>query len=101
VTSSAGETDALVNRAVARARGGDAAALHFLFARYVDDVHYCVQSFIADPDEAEAVTRTVFAKLRAAIAGYDEHDTPFSNWLLRVARDAALDHPPRSNGLTA
>jgi RNA polymerase sigma-70 factor (ECF subfamily) len=101
VTCHTVDTRVLVSRAVARARGGDAGALHFLYVRYVDDVQCCVQSIVADSDEAEGITRNVFAKLRGAVARYDERDAPFSAWILRIARDAALDHGPRSKETTA
>jgi RNA polymerase sigma-70 factor, ECF subfamily len=34
----------------------------------------------------------VFAKLITAIARYEQRESPFAAWILRVARNAALDH---------
>jgi DNA-directed RNA polymerase specialized sigma24 family protein len=79
-------------RAVRRARTGDRDALEFLYARYADDAYGCVRSIIDDRDEAEDVTRHVFVKLIRMIGSYEEHEGPFSAWMLRLARNVALDH---------
>lgn len=82
----------LVSDAIARAQGGDAEALHFLYVRYAADVHGYVKSLVRDHHEAEDITQTVFAKLMTAIRGYERREVPFAAWILRVARNAALDH---------
>jgi RNA polymerase sigma-70 factor (ECF subfamily) len=84
--------DDLVSKAVRRAKQGDREALHFLFVRYADDVLGYVRSFVHDHHEAEDITQNVFAKLVTAISKYEERDVPFTAWILRVARNAALDH---------
>jgi RNA polymerase sigma-70 factor, ECF subfamily len=84
--------DELVSKAVKRAKEGDMDALHFLFVRYADDVLGYVRSFVHDHHEAEDITQNVFAKLMTAIRKYEERDVPFAAWILRVARNAALDH---------
>jgi len=84
--------DALVYRAVARAKEGDMSALHFLYVRYADDVCGYVRSIVRNPDEAEDITQNVFAKLMTAIRKYERRDVPFTAWILRVARNVALDH---------
>jgi hypothetical protein len=61
-----------------------------LYVRYADDVQDYVESIVRDRHEAEDITQNVFAKLITAIAGY-ERQGPFAAWLLRVARDAALE----------
>ena len=82
----------LVYRAVDRAKQGDSEGLHFLYVRYSPDVLRYVNSFVHDYHEAEDITQNVFAKLIAAIAKYERRDVPFTAWILRVARNAALDH---------
>jgi RNA polymerase sigma-70 factor (ECF subfamily) len=82
----------LVRRAVARAKEGDAEGIHFLYVRFHDDVLRYVNSFVRDHHEAEDITHNVFAKLMTAIARYEERAVPFEAWILRVARNAALDH---------
>ena len=82
----------IVQQAVQRAQAGDAEGLHFLYARYAPDVHRYVASFVHDHHEAEDITQNVFAKLMSAIKKYEQQDVPFTAWILRVARNAALDH---------
>lgn len=82
----------LTLKAVARAKAGDPEGLHYLYVRYADDVLRYVASFVRDHHEAEDITQNVFAKLVTAIRKYERREVPFDAWLLRVARNAALDH---------
>ena len=82
----------LTQEAVARAKAGDQEGLHFLYVRYADDVLRYVTSFVRDHHEAEDITQNVFAKLMKAIHRYEQREVPFDAWILRVARNAALDH---------
>jgi RNA polymerase sigma-70 factor (ECF subfamily) len=85
-------SDAMVLRAVAAAKAGDISALHFLYVRYADDVCGYVRSIVKDSFEAEDITQNVFAKLLTAIHKYEQREVPFTAWILRVARNVALDH---------
>lgn len=85
-------TTKLTREAVARAKAGDSEGLHYLYVRYADDVLRYVTSFIRDHHEAEDITQNVFAKLMKAIQKYEQREAPFDAWILRVARNAALDH---------
>jgi RNA polymerase sigma-70 factor (ECF subfamily) len=82
----------MVQSAVALAKKGDSEGVHFLYVRYADDVLRYVNSFVKDQHEAEDITQSVFAKLITVIAKYEPRDVPFTAWILRVARNAALDH---------
>lgn len=82
----------LTREAVARAKAGDSEGLHYLYVRYADDVLRYVASFVRDHHEAEDITQNVFAKLMTAIKKYQQREVPFDAWILRVARNAALDH---------
>lgn len=93
------ETIRKVNLAVARAKEGDREALRFLYVVYVHNIYGYVRSLVRDDHEAEDVTQHVFAKLMTAVAKYDDRGVPFFAWLLRLARNAAIDHL-RSNRLT-
>jgi RNA polymerase sigma-70 factor, ECF subfamily len=84
--------ETLLAEAIAAAKAGDVSALHFLYVRYADDVRGYVESIVRDRHEAEDITQTVFAKLLGAIARYERREAPFAAWLLRVARNAAVDH---------
>ena len=87
------ETDTeLVIRAVERAQGGDREAFGFLYARFADDVKGYLRSILGDVHEAEDVTQQVFVKLFGAIGKYEQREVPFFAWILRVARNMALDH---------
>lgn len=82
----------LVSQAVRRAQAGDREALGFLYARYADNVYGYVRSIVHDTHEAEDVTQQVFAKLIKVIGKYEEREVPFFAWVLRVARNLAVDH---------
>lgn len=82
----------LTREAVTRAKAGDREGLHYLYVRYADDVLRYVTGLIRDHHEAEDITQNVFAKLMTAINKYEERAVPFDAWILRVARNAALDH---------
>jgi RNA polymerase sigma-70 factor, ECF subfamily len=86
------DDDGLLSRAIARAKEGDPSAVHFLYVRYADDVQGYVQSIVRNRHDAEDVTQIVFAKLMTVIGQYEQREVPFSAWILRVARNAALDH---------
>jgi RNA polymerase sigma-70 factor, ECF subfamily len=86
-----GESD-LVRRAVVALKQGDRSALHYLYVRYADDVCGFVKSIVRDEHEAEDITHNVFAKLITAIHRYEPREVPFAAWILRVSRNAALDH---------
>jgi RNA polymerase sigma-70 factor, ECF subfamily len=81
-----------VAQAVARAKSGDDEALRFLYVRYADNVYGYVRSIVRDDYEAEDVTQHVFAKLMTVLPKYQERTVPFAAWILRVARNVAVDH---------
>jgi RNA polymerase sigma-70 factor (ECF subfamily) len=87
-----GSPDPVVYRAVARAKEGDPEAVRFLYLRYADNVYSYVRSIVRDEHEAEDVTQHVFAKLITVIGKYEQRQVPFAAWILRVARNVALDH---------
>jgi RNA polymerase sigma-70 factor (ECF subfamily) len=78
--------------AVARAKEGDQEALRFLYVSYSHNIYGYVRSIVRDEHEAEDVTQHVFAKLMTTIVKYDDRGVPFFAWLLRLARNVAIDH---------
>ncbi len=84
---------------MARAKEGDQEALRFLYVTYVHNIYGYVRSIVRDDHEAEDVTQHVFAKLMTAIVKYDDRGVPFFAWLLRMARNLAIDQL-RANRLT-
>jgi RNA polymerase sigma-70 factor (ECF subfamily) len=86
------ETAREVRFAIARTKEGDRDALRFLYVRYSDNVYGYICSIVRDEQEAEDLTQHVFMKLITVIVQYQDHGIPFSGWLLRLARNVALDH---------
>jgi RNA polymerase sigma-70 factor (ECF subfamily) len=82
----------LERQAIAAAKRGEWDGIHYLYARYADDVLHYVRSIVRDHHEAEDITHNVFAKLITAIHRYEERAVPFAAWITRVARNATLDH---------
>ena len=85
-------SDALLLKAVRRAKEGDRDALRFLYVRYADNIYGYVRSIVRDEHAAEDLTQDLFAKLPTALARYEPRSVPFAAWMLRVARNLALDH---------
>jgi RNA polymerase sigma-70 factor, ECF subfamily len=73
-----------------RIAGGDREALAGVYTRYSHGIYGYIRSIVLDPHEAEDLTQQVFIKLMTArqtsFSGAD-----FSAWLLRVARNTAVD----------
>ena len=84
--------EALVAAATERAREGDEDALRLLYLLYADNVFGYVLAIVSDEYDAEDITSEVFARLPRALSHYRVSATPFAAWLLRVARNASLDH---------
>lgn len=86
------DRDPAIAEAVQAAQTGDEEALRFLYLRYKDNIYGYVHSILRDEDEAQDVTQQVFLKLISVIHRYEPRSVPFTAWLIRVARNAALDH---------
>lgn len=84
--------DETIGRAIARAREGDLDALHFLYVRHADDVHGLVSGLVHDPVAAERITQEVFCTVGSAILRYEQRESSFASWLLRIARRTAVHH---------
>ena len=84
--------DEAINRAVIAAKAGDMEAIRFLYTRYKDNVYGYVLSIVREQHEAEDCTQQVFMKLISAIHKYEPRAVPFTAWILRVARNIAIDH---------
>jgi RNA polymerase sigma-70 factor (ECF subfamily) len=84
--------DGLLLKAILRAKEGDRDALRFLYVRYADNIYGYVRSIVRDEYEAEDITQHLFSKLSFALSRYEPRSVPFAAWILRVARNLALDH---------
>jgi RNA polymerase sigma-70 factor, ECF subfamily len=88
-------------RTIGRAADGDRDALQDLYLRYSGPVYRHVRGVIRDEHEAQDITQLVFLKLIAALPVYDERHGPFRPWLLRVARNLAIDQIRRRRAVPA
>jgi RNA polymerase sigma-70 factor, ECF subfamily len=86
------DRDPAIESAVARAQADDMEAIRFLYLHYRNNIYGYVLSMLRDPHDAEDVTQQVFLKLISAIRRYQAREVPFTSWILRVARNAAVDH---------
>jgi RNA polymerase sigma-70 factor (ECF subfamily) len=86
------DAEALVAAATSRARDGDEDALRLLYLLYADNVFGYVLAIVHDEHDAEDITSEDIARLPRALTHYRVSGTPDVAWLLRVARNAALDH---------
>src|ERR1700759_3064629 len=86
------DAEGLVAAATKRAGEGDDDALRLLYLLFADNVFGYVVSIVRDEHDAEDITSEVFSRLPRALSHYRSGATPFAAWLLRVARNAALDH---------
>jgi RNA polymerase sigma-70 factor, ECF subfamily len=77
-----------------RAAGGDPGALAGIYRRYSPGIYGYIRSIVLDAHEAEDLTQQVFIKLMTARADFAGPD--FAPWLLRVARNTAIDSLRRS-----
>jgi RNA polymerase sigma-70 factor (ECF subfamily) len=93
------ETREKTRLAVARAKEGDQEALRYIYITYSHNIYGYVRSIVRDDYEAEDVTQHVFAKLMTSLVKYDDRGVPFFAWLIRLARNVAIDHL-RANRLT-
>jgi RNA polymerase sigma-70 factor (ECF subfamily) len=77
--------------AIARVKAGDREALGLLYELYASHVRHFAHWMLGDPDAADDVTQTVFERLLTKAHLYEPRAAPFETWLLRVARNVALD----------
>ena len=89
---SRGADTKLVRQAIDRAQRGDYSGQRFLYVRFAPEVFRYVSAIVDDHHEAEDITHNVFAKLLSNIGLYESREAQFGTWILRVARNASLDH---------
>jgi RNA polymerase sigma-70 factor, ECF subfamily len=92
VGPAARKDDRAVAHAIAQAKLGNMSAWRYLYVTFEGDLYRYVNSIVRNPADAEDITQSLFLKLMKAIAKYEPRQVPFRAWLMRVARNAALDH---------
>jgi RNA polymerase sigma-70 factor (ECF subfamily) len=88
-------------RAVRQVLDGDPEGFTYLYSRYSGPVYSYVCSIVRDRDDAADVTQQVFLKLMTAFPQYDVRRARFAAWILRVARNAAIDWLRESRGVSS
>jgi RNA polymerase sigma-70 factor (ECF subfamily) len=78
--------------AIERAMAGDTSGLADLYLRYAPGVHVYLRRTLLNERDAEDVTQQVFLKLTGSLRTYDRDRAEFSAWVLRVARNTAIDY---------
>jgi RNA polymerase sigma-70 factor (ECF subfamily) len=86
-------------RVVGAARAGDREAMGELYVLHAPAVRAHVLRVVRDLDDADDVTQQVFAKLLTNIDRYRPGEAPFIVWVLRVARNTAIDHVRHARAL--
>jgi RNA polymerase sigma-70 factor (ECF subfamily) len=86
------DRDPAIAAAVRRAQCGDMDAFRFIYLRYKNNVYGYVLSIVRDEHDAEDATQHVFLKLMSVIRSYQARKVPFTAWLIRVARNVAVDY---------
>jgi RNA polymerase sigma-70 factor (ECF subfamily) len=86
-------------RVVGAARAGDRQAMSELYVLHAPAVHAHVLRVVRDVDDADDVTQQVFAKLLTSLDRYRPGEAPFIAWVLRIARNAAIDHLRQARAL--
>ncbi len=81
-----------LQRLVQRASEGDGEAFGKLYDRYLDVVYRYVYYKVGNAAEAEDLTSQLFMKAWEAMPRYQWREIPFSHWLMRLARNAVIDH---------
>ncbi len=81
-----------LRRCVAAASAGDRDAVRDLYVSHAAEVHAYVLRIVGDRHDAEDVTQQVFAKLLTSLDHYRPGEAPFMAWVLRIARNVAIDH---------
>jgi RNA polymerase sigma-70 factor (ECF subfamily) len=88
-------------RLVQCAGRGDRDALDDLYVRYAPPVHRHVLRIVGDEHEAQDVTQLVFVKLMGKASRYEEQRGDVSVWILRIARNLAIDEVRRRRPVPA
>lgn len=86
---------------VARAARGDSTAFAELYEQCAPGVRRYVGGIVWDRWDADDVTQEVFVKIFLGLSQYDPSRASFSAWMLRIARNAAIDHLRRSRSRPA
>ncbi|HEY5383156.1 MAG TPA: sigma-70 family RNA polymerase sigma factor [Candidatus Paceibacterota bacterium] len=71
--------------------GGDEPAFAELTRRHLSGVYSFIARFIGNAEEADDITQETFLKAWKSLKKYDRQTSKFKTWLLRIARNSAID----------
>ena len=77
---------------VQRAMNGDQQAFGHLYQHYLEPIYRYIYFRVGDVADAEDLTEQIFIKAWEALPQYKPQSGKFSNWLYRIAHNAAVDH---------
>jgi RNA polymerase sigma-70 factor (ECF subfamily) len=84
-----------------RAAQADPGAFAPLYLQYRDRVYAYLRTRTRRPEDAADLTQQVFMQALAALPRYRSRGAPFAAWLLRIARNVAINHRKRQRQLVA
>lgn len=76
---------------IEQARRGNGDAFAEIYCRYARRVFHYVLTYTETVDDAADLTQHVFLRVFEALPRYRQQGAPFSAWLFRIARNAAID----------
>jgi RNA polymerase sigma factor (sigma-70 family) len=71
---------------------GDEAAFGMLTARHLGGVYTFALRLVGDSAAAEDIAQETFLKAWKSLKKYDERSSKFKTWMLRIARNTAIDY---------
>ena len=92
--------DAGNDDAIAEAARRDPSAFRVLYERHWPSVYRYLRSRTATDDDAADLAATTFERALAGVRGYRPGPSGFRAWLLRIARNAAIDASRRRRATT-
>jgi RNA polymerase sigma-70 factor, ECF subfamily len=86
-----GEADEESGELVVLAKGGDKEAIERLWALHESELHVHLSRYLRDPGDVAEAAQEVFILMVKALPDYEVRETQFRFWLLRIARNHAID----------
>jgi RNA polymerase sigma-70 factor (ECF subfamily) len=71
--------------------GGEEPAFAELTGRHLGGVYSFIARFVGNAEEADDITQETFLKAWKSLKKYDSRTSKFKTWLLRIARNSAID----------
>src|SRR3712207_5745285 len=75
----------------ARAKAGDERAIERLWQLNERELHLHLSRYLRDPRDVAEAAQEVFIRMVKALPDYEVRDVAFRFWLLRIARNHAID----------